>query len=64
MKALKTKKFEDIRKDPLGKEALKHFASSDKETHEFILSTGKRYVITSTESEVFSNYNKNKDHKK
>lgn len=59
MKALKTKKFEDIRKDPLGKEALKHFASSDKETHQFILSSGKRYIITSTESETFLNYHKN-----
>lgn len=56
MKALKTKIFENIRNDPLGKEALKQFASSDEGKYKFILSTGKKYIIISTESNEFKKY--------
>lgn len=56
MKALKTKIFENIRNDSLGREALKQFASSDEEKYKFTLSTGKKYIIISTESNEFKKY--------
>ena len=58
MKALKTKVFDYIRNDPLGKEALKQFAASNEEKYRFTLSSGKKYIIISTDSNEFKKYYK------
>jgi len=60
MKALRTELFDEIRKDPLGKEALKSFVSGSEDRHKFTLSSGKKYIIVSTESKEFADYQKKK----
>ncbi|EAA4195414.1 TPA: hypothetical protein RFY31_003403 [Klebsiella aerogenes] len=60
MKALRTQLFDEIRKDPLGKEALKSFVSGNEEKHTFTVSSGKKYIIVSTESKEFADYQKKK----
>lgn len=60
MKALRTKLFDKIRQDPLGKEALKSFISSGDDSGAVTLSTGKKYIIVSTDSKEFSDYQNKK----
>ncbi|MCW2107679.1 UNVERIFIED_ORG: hypothetical protein M2402_004881 [Rahnella aquatilis] len=56
MKALKSELFDRIRKDPLGKEALKSFISSGDDRKDIKLSSGKEYIIVSTDSKEFEDY--------